>query len=111
MHPVPDEAGLRAVFGHVELVGRHAAKLSGEVLGEKSCQRFGEGLAPAHVVLEEARLRLVHARAGAALERGEAVGRVDALLVHGMPALVEHAEDIREHVVRVDVACDGHKAR
>ena len=38
------------------------SKLSGEVLGEKSREGLGEGLASAHVVLEEAGLSLVHAR-------------------------------------------------
>ena len=106
-----DEAGLRAVLGEVELTRGHARESSREVLHQRGVQRLREGLGATHEVLEEARLRLVHAHRGAALEGGQPIDGVHVLLVEGVPALVQHREDVGEDVVLVGVARDDHKAR
>ena len=101
-----NEAGLGAVLGQVELARRDVAQLSREALAHDLEQRARKGLGASHDVLEEARLRFVHAHRRAALKRGHCVRHVDALLVEGVATLVQHAKDVGQHVFAVDVAGD-----
>ena len=97
---------LGTVGRKMELVGRHTAELTLEVIGHDPDQWTCEGAGASYVVLEEARLALVHARGGAALERAVVVVGVDAQLVEGVAPLVQHREHVRDDVLGVDVGGD-----
>ena len=98
-----NERGGDAVDGQIELVGCNATHLTGEAPLYELEQRADEGSVPTDAVLEESRLRLVHAHGGAALERGVVEGGVNSLLIEDMAALVEHGVHVGHEVVPLNV--------
>ncbi len=105
-----DERALDLVDRPVELLEGHRAELLGEGCLEQRVVVPPEGARAADQVLPQARLALVDARGGAAGQDGAVVGRVDALLVHGVPRLVQGAEEALGQVVLVEAGGDAHIA-
>ena len=103
-----DERGCHAVDGAIELVWRDPTELAGEAVLYEREQHGNEGTVTAHVVLKEARLRLVHAHGGAASERGAVEVGIHALLIEIVAHFVHHARDAAHEVVRIDVVCRDH---
>ncbi len=67
--------------------------------------------AAADHVLPQPRLALVHAGRGTAAERRAVESGRDALLVHGVPGLVDGREQRLADVVQIDPRGDPHVAR
>ena len=87
-----DQRALYLVDRPVEGIQRHAAQLSREGRLQLRVEVFPKAAAAPNHVLPQAGLALVYARGGAAAQRAALIRHVDALLVHGMPRLVDGAE-------------------
>ncbi len=104
----PDQRGLDLVDALVECLQRDVAELGGEEFLQAGVEVLPEGIGAPDQVLPHARLGFVDAGRSATVERGAVERLVGSHVIHGVPGLMQRAEQRRSHVIGVHTSGDAH---